>query len=328
MARRSKRPGTSSLRPCSRRAGIPVPDQAWRLDLYLEYWLENIVKRNRRPATHNLYEMITRIYLIPGLGNRRLTSLSVPVVQDFLNQRLEKGDSVRKVQVMRTVLSAALTRAVREELHARNVARLAELHESKPATIHPWSASEARQFLAAAKDDSLYAAFVVLIFYGLRRGEARGLRWEDFDFDAGTIRIRQQVQRIRGQLLVAPVKTRASQRGLPLLDVARQALKVQTERRRPIALTWVAHGLTSALCSPPGPDGRSSRGTWSGPSAVSATRTRSVSSRFITFAIQSVRCLRIFTSRLVMCRSSLGIPGSARRWRSIPTWMSRLSEMR
>lgn len=60
--------------------------------------------------------MTVRLYLIPGLGNRRLTSLSVPVVQDFLNQRLEKGDSVRKVQVMRTVLSAALTRAVREEL--------------------------------------------------------------------------------------------------------------------------------------------------------------------------------------------------------------------
>ncbi len=41
-------------------------------DLYLEYWLENIVKRNRRPATYNLYEMIVRLYLIPGLGNRRL----------------------------------------------------------------------------------------------------------------------------------------------------------------------------------------------------------------------------------------------------------------
>jgi integrase len=105
----------------------------------------------------------------------------VPVVQDFLNQRLEKGDSVRKVRVMRTVLSAALTRAVREELLVRNVARLAELPESRPARIHPWSASEARQSLAAAKDDSLYGAFVVLIFYGLRRGEALGLRWEDID---------------------------------------------------------------------------------------------------------------------------------------------------
>lgn len=163
------------------------PGALWRLDLYLEYWLENVVKRNRRPATYNLYEMIVRLYLIPGLGSRRLTSLSVPVVWQFLNHRLEKGDSIRKVQVMRTVLSAALTRAVREELLVRNVARLAELPEAKRGTIQPWAAAEARQFLAAAKSDPLYAAFVVLIFYGLRRGEALGLRWDDIDFDAGTI---------------------------------------------------------------------------------------------------------------------------------------------
>ena len=213
------------------RAGIPVPDQAWRLDLYLEYWLENVVKRNRRPATYNLYEMMVRLYLIPGLGNRRLTSLSVPVVQQFLNTRLEKGDSIRKVQVMRTVLSAALTRAVREELLVRNVARLAELPESKRGTIRPWTAAEARQFLAAVKPDPLYAAFVVLIFYGLRRGEALGLRWDDIDFDTGTIQIRQQLQRIGGQLLLSPVKTRAGERDLPLLDVVRQALKLQAERQ-------------------------------------------------------------------------------------------------
>src|SRR5215510_5166730 len=128
------------------RAGIPVPDEAWKLGLYLEYWLENFVKRNRRPATYALYEMTSRLYLIPGLGNRRLTSLTVPIVQQFLNQRLEKGDSVRKVLVMRTVLSAALSRAVREELIVRNVARLAELPEWQRGTIRPWTAIEARGF--------------------------------------------------------------------------------------------------------------------------------------------------------------------------------------
>ena len=30
------------------------------------------------------------------------------MVQEFLNRRLQTGDSIRKVQVMRTVLSAAL----------------------------------------------------------------------------------------------------------------------------------------------------------------------------------------------------------------------------
>jgi integrase len=229
------------------RAGVPVPDEAWKLGLYLEYWLENFVKRNRRPATYNLYEMITRLYLIPGLGTKRLTSLTVPMVQDFLNQRLAKGDSVRKVQVMRTVLSAALTRAMREELVVRNVARLVELPEWRRGTIRPWSAAEARQFLAAAKPDPLYAAFVVLIFYGLRRGEALGLRWEDIDLDAGTIQIRMQLQRIRGELLLSPVKTQAGSRDLPLLDVVRQALQAQAGRqagyRAEMGHAWPETGL-------------------------------------------------------------------------------------
>lgn len=211
------------------RAGIPVPDEVWKLGPYLEYWLENIVKQNRRPATYTLYEMNIRLYLTPGLGNQKLTTLSVATVQRFFNQRLEKGDSVRKVQVMRTVLSAALTRAVREELISRNVARLVELPEWRPGAVRPWTADEARQFLGACKPDPLYTAFVLLLLYGLRRGEVLGLRWQDIDFEAGTIRVEQQVQRVGGEMHIGPVKTQAGHRNLPLLPLARQALEAQAE---------------------------------------------------------------------------------------------------
>jgi integrase len=69
------------------------------------------------------------------------------------------------------------------------------------------------------------------IYYGPRRGEALGLAWDDINVDTATIQIRQQLQRVRGQLLLSPVKTRAEQRGLPLLDVVSQALKLQNERQ-------------------------------------------------------------------------------------------------
>ncbi len=205
------------------------------------------MKHNRRPATYALYEMNIRLYLIPGLGTRRLNRLSVAAVQMFLNQRLEKGDSVRKVQIMRTVLSAALTRAVREELIPRNVARLVELPQWQRGTIRPWTADEAKQFLGAARSDPLYPAFVLLILYGLRRGEALGLRWTDIDFEAGTIQVRQQLQRIQGQLILGPVKTRAGQRDMPLLDLAREALEGQAAQqvahRADMGSAWPATDL-------------------------------------------------------------------------------------
>jgi len=76
----------------------------------------------------------------------------------------------------------------------------------------------------------------------LRRGEVLGLRWTDIDFDARSICVSQQLQRIRGQLLLGPVKTRAGQRNLPLLALARQALERRPARqaryRADIGTAW------------------------------------------------------------------------------------------
>jgi integrase len=204
--------------------GIPVPEHGWKLDEYLDSWLEQLIRRTRRPATYALYEMVVRLYLKPGLGRRPVSRLSVPMVQSFLNSRLEAGDSVRKVQVMRTVLSSALTRAMREELVARNVAQLVTLPAWRRREVRAWSVDEAREFLRAAENHRLYPAFLLMLVYGLRRGEVLGLRWSDIDFAGGVIRIRQQVQRIGHELLVGPTKTSASRRDLPLVEIVTKTL--------------------------------------------------------------------------------------------------------
>jgi integrase len=215
--------------------GIPVPDRSYKLGEYLDYWLEHVVRTNRRPKTYEQYEIAARLYLKPGLGSRQLIQLSVPIVQSFLNQKIKEGHSIRKVQIIRTALSAALTRAQREELVGRNVARLVELPEWQRQEIYPWSAVEAKQFLDAARDHVLQPAFLLLILYGLRRGEVLGLRWRDVDFEKGEVRIRQQLQRVGRELAVGPLKTKASQRKLPLLGLVRQALMVHQKRQRIIS---------------------------------------------------------------------------------------------
>lgn len=143
------------------------------------------------------------------------------------------------------VLGAALTRAMREELIQRNVARLATLPPAPAARRLPWSAVETRRFLRAARPDPLYPAFVLLLLYGLRRGEVLGLTWHEVDFEHGTIRIERQLLRAENRLQLGPVKTTAGRRGPPLLGLARDALSYQDGMRilgRP-ATEWTRHDL-------------------------------------------------------------------------------------
>lgn len=204
--------------------GIAIPDRVWKTGEYLSYWLNHVVKPHKRAATYAQCECISRLYLVPTFGNVPLAKLTVRDVQAFINEKITSGFSVPSVQVMRKVLSAALTSAMREEHITRNVARLTLLPKYEPEEVQPWNTGEARRFLAAIQGERRYAAFVLLLLYGLRRGELLGLRWSDIDFRASVIRIRQQLQREDGVWQPAPLKTRASKRDLPLLDFARDAL--------------------------------------------------------------------------------------------------------
>jgi integrase len=70
---------------------------------------------------------------------------------------------------------------------------------------------------------------LLLLVYGLRRGEVLGLSWHDVDLEEGVIRIRQQLLRASGRLQLGPVKTAAGRRELPLFGIARDALIAQAD---------------------------------------------------------------------------------------------------
>ncbi|MFF9476255.1 tyrosine-type recombinase/integrase [Streptomyces roseolus] len=179
--------------------GVPVPTRSAKLSEWLPYWLDNVVKPRRKLSTYDKYEAHVRLYLVPGIGSKRLESLSVADVRRFLVQ-LEKKTTAATAKESHRVLRTALTAACREELISRNVASLVEPPRPKARELSPWSLDETLDFLAASRRDPLYAAFVLAIAMGLRRGELVGLRWADIDLDKRVLYVRQQTQRRRGVL--------------------------------------------------------------------------------------------------------------------------------
>ena len=90
----------------------------------------------------------------------------------------------------------------------------------------------------------------------MRRGEVLGLRWQDVDWRACVLHVRQQVVMVHGAPRIQPPKSRAAQRAVPveewLLDELSAHQARQDAQRRRLGVAWHEHGLvfTSTVGTP------------------------------------------------------------------------------
>jgi integrase len=157
--------------------------------------------------------------------------------------------SRRTVNDLRTVLRSVLSSAIREELISKNVAAMVKLTAQRRRKRKGWSSEEARTFLESvrAEGNSLYAAYVLVLVLGLRKGELLGLTWDDVDSDAAELTINWQLQRVGGKLLHRQTKTEASDGTLPLPSICLAALRerraAQDRAREAAGEAWTATDL-------------------------------------------------------------------------------------
>ena len=257
----------------------PVVTNSQTVGEYITYWLKEVViEPDYAPKTVETYETYSRLHIIPGLGKYRLDRLTVRHIRAWLVklrstcQCCAQGKDASRtpekwrccaigkccqsrlseytVQGVVRAFRSALSNAVREELITKNVASIVRVSTPrKSRKVKPWTVEEAQQFLASAREaaDSLYAAFVLILVLGLRKGELLGLAWERVDLDKGELFISEQIQRTSRKLLRRATKTESSDAPLPLPAICVAALrlrKAQQDRdRKRNAARWQETGL-------------------------------------------------------------------------------------
>ena len=93
------------------------------------------------------------------------------------------------------------------------------------------TADQLTAFLQEAKRTGVFEMYYLELATGLRRGELLGLKWQDVDFNQGTITVRRQISRINGQVVEAPLKTKNAYRVIPWEN--RPWLCCEASRRNP-----------------------------------------------------------------------------------------------
>jgi integrase len=138
------------------------------------------------------------------------------------------GTVIHLRRVLRVILSQAMT----DGIISRNVASPVKLPTNRRRRKATWSSDEARRFLESARQDGdpFYAAYVLVLVLGLRKGELLGLAWEDVDFEAGELAVGWQLQRVGTKLVRRETKTDASDVVLPLPEVCVAALRDHRQR--------------------------------------------------------------------------------------------------
>ena len=170
-----------------------------------------------------------------------LRELTADDINDFYDEQLKrvKATSVHKFHAN---ISKALKYAVKKGLIEHSV--MDRVQRPKPDRFVGkfLKQSEVVALFEVVKGSKLETCVILGAFYGLRRAEIIGLRWESIDFEANTITIEHTVTcaTVDGKnVLIADdtTKSKASFRTLPLVPAIREhLLTVKAEQERNKAL--------------------------------------------------------------------------------------------
>jgi len=183
-------------------------------------WLESFAI-NLKPNIKEDYAAVIRRYITNApIGKRKLSQLTPADVQSWVNA-LSNKLAPQTVRNAHARLHKALVVAVRQRYIARNVADDIALPSVRTPPIKPLDFAQAAALLETLADHRWGALYRLAINLGMRQGELLGLTWEAVDLEAGTIRVFQQLQRVKqpdGQreFVLQSTKTRSGERVLQI----------------------------------------------------------------------------------------------------------------
>ncbi len=164
---------------------------------WLDTWLAEYIQPSVKPLSYSTYESRVKTHIKPALGHIRLQELNPTQIQAFYNSLSRKQNLAPKtVKNIHGILHKCLTQAVKLRYIGYNPADACELPRMDRREIQPLSEREIAAFLNEIREgEPLARLFTVALFTGMREGEICGLSWDAVDFRAGTITVRQQLQR-------------------------------------------------------------------------------------------------------------------------------------
>lgn len=218
----------------------PLTDDILFSDFMVQ-WLE-IIRPTVAIATYASYHNIVNKIIVPYFKSRAilLSELKPTDIQTFYSEQLKRV-TANSVIHYHANIHKALKYAVKVDLINSNPADKIERPKKARYQGSYFDSNEVQNLFQAAKGTHLEIPVFLGAFYGLRRSEALGLKWDAIDFENNTITINHTVTSFnldgkQMEIEQDTTKTKSSLRTLPLVPTFKERLLAirdqQDENRR------------------------------------------------------------------------------------------------
>ena len=201
---------------------------------FLADWLK-MMKSSVEPTTYAAYDLTIRKRIISYFDEHYpkllLRDVTAKHIQDYYTYELEElGVSANTVIHRHANIRKALQYAFKTDLIDSNPADKVQRPKKVKFETIPYNGEELEELFSAVRGTDLELGVILAAFYGLRRSEVVGLKWDAIDFDRKVITIRHTVTQtiVDGkyvELAKDRTKTKSSHRSLPLVPPFEALLK-------------------------------------------------------------------------------------------------------
>lgn len=193
-------------------------------------WLESI-KPTLSDSAYNNYEVAIRLHLEPFFKNALISNIKAIDIQNYFN-KLSVNTPLESMKKYKNCLNGIFKMAVDNDYCTKNpcenVKLISSVENSEKQTYTKRQAYLISRYARTHKDG---LGILLMLEYGLRKGELLGLQTGDIDFKNGTLHIQRSVADVKNkdtgkiEVKIKPPKNRQSDREIPLKKVTLNRLK-------------------------------------------------------------------------------------------------------
>ena len=213
------------------------PDALLPFTDYIEKWL-NSARPSLATTTYQSYSNMIKARILPyfkPLG-LQLQEVTPQHIEDFYQTILDDNCTTNTVIHYHSILRKAMQVAVKKDILLKNP--VDKVQRPKKNVYHGnfYTEEEMLTLFDAVSGDPLELCVKITAYYGLRRSEVLGLRWDAIDLERKTISIKHKVIEAEVDGKFRPVgedvlKTKSSFRTLPLIPAVEKLLLEEKEKQ-------------------------------------------------------------------------------------------------